>query len=38
MDFKKLNADASFTGHKGPLGPQGTGFVVNDRLAGEMST
>jgi cysteine desulfurase family protein len=40
MDFKKLNADAiGFTGHKGLLGPQGTGgFVVNDRLAGEMST
>lgn len=35
VDFEKLNADAiAFTGHKGLLGPQGTGgFLINDKLA-----
>ena len=35
IDMKKLKADAvCFTGHKGLLGPQGTGgFVINSRLA-----
>ena len=40
IDFNKLSADAlGFTGHKSLLGPQGIGgFVLNDNLAGEMST
>ena len=40
IDFQKLNADAiGFTGHKSLLGPQGIGgFIVNDRMAKEMST
>ena len=40
IDFQKLNADAiGFTGHKSLLGPQGIGgFVVNDRIVGEMNT
>lgn len=35
IDFSELRADAlAFTGHKGLLGPQGTGgFLVNSRLA-----
>lgn len=35
IDYRKLNADAiAFTGHKGLLGPQGTGgFIIGDRLA-----
>lgn len=35
MDFELLCADIiAFTGHKGLLGPQGTGgFIINDKLA-----
>ncbi len=35
IDFQELNADAiAFTGHKGLLGPQGTGgFLISHRLA-----
>lgn len=35
MNFESLCADAiAFTGHKGLLGPQGTGgFIINDKLA-----
>lgn len=34
IDMKKMNIDAlAFTGHKGLLGPQGTGgFIITDRL------
>jgi cysteine desulfurase family protein len=34
VDFKSLNCDAlAFTGHKGLLGPQGTGgFLISDKL------
>lgn len=40
IDFQKLNSDAiGFTGHKSLLGPQGMGgFILNDKLANEMST
>lgn len=40
VNYKKLKADAiAFTGHKGLLGPQGIGgFIINDKLAKEMST
>jgi cysteine desulfurase family protein len=40
IDFYELNADAiGFTGHKSLLGPQGIGgFIVNDKMAKEMST
>lgn len=39
VDFKALDVDAlAFAGHKGLLGPQGTGgFVLNDRLDHEIS-
>lgn len=35
IDFKRFNADViAFTGHKGLLGPQGTGgFLISDRAA-----
>lgn len=35
IDFKKINADIlAFTGHKGLMGPQGTGgFLITDRAA-----
>lgn len=35
IDFKKINADVlAFTGHKGLMGPQGTGgFLITDRAA-----
>ena len=38
VDMQKLNADAiAFTGHKGLLGPQGTGgFLITDELAKEI--
>lgn len=38
VDFEKLGADAiAFTGHKGLLGPQGTGgFIITDELAKEI--
>jgi len=38
LDFTKLNLSAlAFTGHKGLLGPQGTGgFLLKDALAAEM--
>ncbi|WP_209457813.1 aminotransferase class V-fold PLP-dependent enzyme [Youngiibacter multivorans] len=38
VNINELSADAiAFTGHKGLLGPQGTGgFIVNDRLDSEM--
>lgn len=40
IDYKKINADAiAFTGHKGLLGPQGTGgFIISDKLAKSMET
>lgn len=40
IDFQKLNADAiGFTGHKGLLGPQGTGgFIISDKIVNEMNT
>ncbi len=40
IDYKKLNADAiAFTGHKGLLGPQGTGgFVIGGKLASTMES
>lgn len=39
VDYEKLNADAiAFTGHKGLLGPQGTGgFIISDELADRIS-
>lgn len=39
VDYEVLQADAiAFTGHKGLLGPQGTGgFVINDALAEEVA-
>jgi cysteine desulfurase family protein len=38
VDFDKLGADAiAFTGHKGLLGPQGTGgFIITEELAKEI--
>lgn len=38
LDFKKIKADAiAFTGHKGLLGPQGTGgFLITERIARSM--
>lgn len=39
LDFQSLNASAiAFTGHKGLLGPQGTGgFLINDELNNQIS-
>jgi len=38
IDMEKMNIDAlAFTGHKGLLGPQGTGgFLIRDELAGKL--
>ncbi|MBP5330644.1 MAG: aminotransferase class V-fold PLP-dependent enzyme [Lachnospiraceae bacterium] len=40
IDMKRMNIDGlSFSGHKGLLGPQGTGgFAVSDRMAAELET
>ncbi|MGM0445991.1 MAG: aminotransferase class V-fold PLP-dependent enzyme [Bacillota bacterium] len=40
IDFKKLNLDfLGFTGHKGLLGPQGTGgMIISNRLVDEMDS
>lgn len=40
IDFKNLKADAiAFTGHKGLLGPQGTGgFVISNAMAQSLDT
>ncbi|WP_432403388.1 aminotransferase class V-fold PLP-dependent enzyme [Wukongibacter sp. M2B1] len=40
IDYSRINADAiAFTGHKGLLGPQGTGgFIIGDRLAKSMES
>lgn len=40
LDFNKLNLDAlAFTGHKGLMGPQGTGgFLICDKLNSEASS
>lgn len=40
INFEELNADAvAFTGHKGLLGPQGTGgFLINNKLAETIDT